>query len=93
MEPNQPIAPQDQPDNAEANSPITAADLADAIAELQAYRDRLFEETTTAAKKAKLSKAATMAKLEPELEPIDAMLQGLQIQLDAMIAEERSLNR
>jgi hypothetical protein len=93
MEPSQPIETRDQPSDAPTSGPITAADLADAIAELQAYRDRLFEETTTAAKKAKLSKAATMAKLEPELEPIDAMLQGLQIQLDAMIAEEKSLNR
>jgi hypothetical protein len=86
MEPSQPIETRDQP----STGPITAADIADAIAELQAYRDRLFEETTTAAKKAKLSKAATMAKLDPELVPIDAMLQNLRTQHEAMVIEEQS---
>jgi hypothetical protein len=71
----------------EPNAPVTAQDLAEAIAELQAYRDRLFEETTAAAKKAKLSKAATMAKLDPELIPIDTMLQNLRAQHAAMVAE------
>jgi hypothetical protein len=87
METSHPI---ESGDTQPSNAPITAADLADAIAELQTYRDRLFEETTAAAKKAKLSQAATMAKLNPELVPIDAMLQNLRTQHEAMVAEEQS---
>ena len=56
---------------------VTAADLADLIVEFEKYRDRLISETTEAAKKAKLSKKATMAKLEPQLADIDAKLQRL----------------
>lgn len=71
----------------DTDAPITPQDLAEAITELQAYRDRLFEETTAAAKKAKLTKTATMARLEPELAPIDAMLEKLRTQHAAMLAE------
>ncbi|PSB08570.1 hypothetical protein C7B62_16215 [Pleurocapsa sp. CCALA 161] len=59
---------------------VTAADLADLIVEFEKYRDRLISETTEAAKKAKLSKKATMAKLEPQLADIDAKLQRLKEQ-------------
>jgi hypothetical protein len=47
---------------------------------MEKYRDRLVNETMDAAKKAKLSKKATMAKLEPQLADIDAKLQLLREQ-------------
>jgi hypothetical protein len=59
---------------------VTATDLAELIVEFEKYRDRLIAETTEAAKKAKLSKKATMAKLEPQLADIDAKLQRLKEQ-------------
>jgi hypothetical protein len=59
---------------------VTATDLAELIVEFEKYRDRLITETTEAAKKAKLSKKATMAKLEPQLADIDAKLQRLKEQ-------------
>jgi hypothetical protein len=61
-------------------TPVTAADLAELIVEFEKYRDRLISETTEAAKKAKLSKKATMVKLEPQLADIDAKLQRLREQ-------------
>ena len=63
-----------------ADTPVTAEDLAELIVEFEQYRDRLVNETTEAAKKAKLSKKATMAKLEPQLADIDAKLQRLREQ-------------
>ena len=63
-----------------SETPVTAEDLAELIVEFEKYRDRLVSETTTAAKKAKLSKKATMAKLEPQLADIDAKLQRLREQ-------------
>lgn len=61
-------------------NPVTAEDLAELIVEFEKYRDRLVKETTEAAKKAKLTKKATMAKLEPQLADIDAKLQRLREQ-------------
>jgi hypothetical protein len=63
-----------------ADTPVTAEDLAEVISEMEKYRDRLVNETMEAAKKAKLSKKATMAKLEPQLADIDAKLQLLRQQ-------------
>ena len=63
-----------------ADTPVTAEDLAELILEFEQYRDRLVNDTTEAAKKAKLSKKATMAKLEPQLADIDAKLQRLREQ-------------
>ncbi|MGL5941228.1 MAG: hypothetical protein ACRC2S_12680 [Waterburya sp.] len=63
-----------------ADTPVTAEDLAEVISEMEKYRDRLLNETMDAAKKAKLSKKATMAKLEPQLADIDAKLQLLREQ-------------
>lgn len=62
------------------DTPVTAEDLAELIVEFEKYRDRLVNETTEAAKKAKLSKKVTMAKLEPQLVDIDAKLQRLREQ-------------
>ncbi|MGL4883319.1 MAG: hypothetical protein ACRC8K_20005 [Waterburya sp.] len=63
-----------------ADTPVTAEDLAEVIVEMEKYRDRLLNETMEAAKKAKLSKKATMAKLEPQLADIDAKLEFLRQQ-------------
>ena len=63
-----------------ADTSVTAEDLAELIIEFEQYRDRLVNDTTEAAKKAKLSKKATMAKLEPQLADIDAKLQRLREQ-------------
>ena len=63
-----------------ADTPVTAEDLAELIVEFEKYRERLVNETMTAAKKAKLSKKATMTKLEPQLADIDSKLQLLREQ-------------
>ena len=66
--------------------PVTAEAIAETIAEFEAYRERLLNETLTAAKKAKMSKKDTMAKLEPELEKIDAVLANLRTQHETMVS-------
>ena len=63
-----------------AETPVTAAELTELIGEFEKYRARLIDETTEAAKKAKLSKKATMAKLEPQLAEIDTKLERLRSQ-------------
>lgn len=63
-----------------ADTPVTASELAELIVEFEKYRDRLIGDTTEAAKKAKLSKKATMAKLEPQLADIDSKLERLRSQ-------------
>ncbi|MGD1940909.1 MAG: hypothetical protein ACFB0G_06325 [Leptolyngbyaceae cyanobacterium] len=55
----------------------TPEELATAIAELQEYRDRLVDETISAAKKAKVMKGQAQTNLEPTLAKIDAMLEEL----------------
>jgi hypothetical protein len=57
-----------------------AQELAEVIAELEHYRERLLNDTVEAAQKAKLMKSAVMAKLDPELAKIDATLQHLREQ-------------
>lgn len=57
-----------------ADTPATPEELAELIVEFEKYRDRLVTETMEAAKKAKMSKKSTMAKLEPQLAEIDAKL-------------------
>ncbi|MBX9259101.1 hypothetical protein H1Q63_35145 [Desmonostoc muscorum CCALA 125] len=63
---------------------VTAQDLAEAITELEQYRERLVQETTETAKRAKLMRVSVMAKLEPELAKIDAALQELRNQHAAL---------
>ncbi|MEM7725061.1 MAG: hypothetical protein AAF208_01655 [Cyanobacteria bacterium P01_A01_bin.45] len=55
----------------------TVNELTEIIQEFEQYRDRLLNETMEAAKRAKLPKSGVMAKLEPELEKIDAKIQEL----------------
>ncbi|BAY76025.1 hypothetical protein NIES25_24740 [Nostoc linckia NIES-25] len=59
---------------------VTTQDIAEVIAELEEYRERLVQETTETAKRAKLMRVSVMAKLEPELAKIDAALQELRNQ-------------
>ncbi len=50
------------------------------IAEFEQYRERLLNDTMEAGKKAKLSKSAVMAQLEPELAKIDGVINQLRQQ-------------
>ncbi|MEH1966506.1 MULTISPECIES: hypothetical protein [unclassified Nostoc] len=63
---------------------VTAQDVAEVIAELEQYRERLIQETTETAKRAKLMRVNVMAKLEPELAKIDSALQELRDQQAAL---------
>lgn len=63
-----------------SDTPVTAQELAEVIQEFEQYRDRLVNETMTAAKKAKLSKKMAMSKLEPQLAVIDSKLEQLRNQ-------------
>lgn len=77
----------DNATNAETeNEPITAEAIAETIVEFEQYRERLLNETLSAAKKAKMSKKDTMEKLEPELEKIDAVIKNLRTQHEAMVS-------
>ena len=62
-------------------SPATTQDIAEVIAELEEYRDRLIAESTETAKKAKLTKSMLMAQLDPELTKIEAALAQLRSQI------------
>ena len=63
--------------------PTTASteDITEVIAELEQYRDRLIQESTETAQKAKLTKSALEAQLAPELEKIEAALTQLRLQI------------
>ncbi|MEH2022208.1 hypothetical protein [Nostoc sp.] len=63
---------------------VTDQDVAEVIAELEQYRERLVQETTETAKRAKLMRVSVMAKLEPELAKIDSALQELRNQQAAL---------
>ncbi len=64
----------------------TAQEIAEVIQEFEQYRERLVQETVSAAQKAKLPPKAAMAKIEPELAQIDASLAGLRDRLATMTA-------
>ena len=83
MSENEELNPSDS-DNDEtvANSRETNVDeVAEVIAEFEKYRERLVNETMTAAQKAKLPQKVAMAKIEPELAKIDAGQDALRAQL------------
>ncbi|MEH1908550.1 hypothetical protein [Nostoc sp.] len=63
---------------------VTAQNIAEVIAELEQYRERLVQETTETAKRAKLMRVNVMAKLEPELAKIDSALEELRNQQAAL---------
>jgi hypothetical protein len=62
-----------------ASAEPSPAEIAEVVAELQAYRDRLIEDFTATAKKAKLPKSMVMAQLKthPEIVKIEASLAQL----------------
>ena len=62
-------------------------EITELINEFEKYRERLTSETLDAAKKAKMSKKETMARLEPELAKIDAALTQLRTQLATLTGE------
>jgi maltooligosyltrehalose synthase len=64
--------------------PVTHQDLAEVIQEFEQYRQRLLDDMTTAAQKAKLPKSKLMARLEPELAQIDSTLENLRAQYAAL---------
>ncbi|GBF81925.1 hypothetical protein [Aphanothece sacrum] len=64
---------------------ITAQELLEVIEEIEQYRERLVNETISAAQKAKLSQKTALAKIEPELAQIDAALQNLRTQQAALV--------
>jgi DNA-binding transcriptional ArsR family regulator len=55
----------------------TAAEIVEILGELEQYRERLINDMTDAAKKAKMTKAAMMQHIEPELKEIDLRIAGL----------------
>jgi hypothetical protein len=59
---------------------VTAAELAEVIAEMEEYRERLVQDITEAAQKAKLTKSQMTAAMSPDLELIDNKLQQLRDQ-------------
>ena len=82
------VEPSDNvPDSEVESSPVGIAELAEAITELEQYRERLVNDTLDTAKRAKMMKAAVMANLEPELANIDAMLADLRSQQAALSAQ------
>ena len=72
---------------ATATPQVSIEEITELITEFEKYRERLTSETLDAAKKAKMSKKETMARLEPELAKIDAALVQLRAQLTAIAPE------
>lgn len=70
-----------------ATPQVSIEEITELIAEFEKYRERLMNETLDAAKKAKMSKKETMARLEPELAQIEAALTQLQAQLATLTPE------
>ena len=79
-------------DKAEGITPstniVTSQDLAELIQEFEQYRERLVNDMTIAAKKAKLPKSKLMARLDPELAHIDATLDNLRMQHAALTEDD-----
>ena len=64
--------------------PATPENIAEVIAQLEQYQERLLETMKTTAKKAKFGKSKAMTDLEPELTKIDAALKELRTQHAAL---------
>ena len=73
-----------EPQESTTTDQSTAEEVAALIVEFEQYRERLLNDTFDAAKKAKMSKKETMANLEPELAKIDAALESLKAQQQAL---------
>jgi hypothetical protein len=74
------------------SEPVTPEALAEIIQEFEQYRERLVSEMTTAAQKAKLSKAKLMTKLEPKLAQIDATLDNLRSEYTALVENSQKMH-
>lgn len=85
LENSENTTPDDQ-GNDSTNSEVSLQQLTEVIAELEEYRDRLLNETLANAQKAKISKAKTLAQLEPQLAEIDATLEQLRDQQSNFMA-------
>jgi hypothetical protein len=64
----------------------TPEELAELIADLEQYRERLLNDTMEMAQRAKVMRAQAMASLEPDLARIDGMLQELRDRQAALTA-------
>jgi uncharacterized membrane-anchored protein YhcB (DUF1043 family) len=64
----------------------TAQELAEVIAELEQYRERLVNDTLSMAQRAKVMKSKAMAHLEPDLAQIDVTLEDLRNRQAALTA-------
>ncbi|MEG3892214.1 MULTISPECIES: hypothetical protein [unclassified Microcoleus] len=84
MSENEELNPSDNEETVATSPETNVEELAEVIAEFEKYRERLVNETMTAAQKAKLPPKAAMAKIEPELAKIDAGLDSLRAQLAAL---------
>jgi uncharacterized protein YdcH (DUF465 family) len=84
MSENEELNPSEHDETVANSTETNAEELTEVIAEFEQYRERLVNETITAAQKAKLSQKAAMAKIEPELAKIDAGLESLRAQLAAL---------
>ncbi len=69
-----------EPSEMTTTEQATNEELTEVIAEFELYRQRLVNDTMEAGKKAKLTKSAVLAQLEPELNKIDSILEGLRQQ-------------
>lgn len=69
----------------ESTAPATLQDIDEAIVEMETYRERLVNDMTNMAQKAKISKSQMMTNLEPELNQIDQALQQLRNQKAALV--------
>jgi hypothetical protein len=66
------------------SEPVTPQAIAEVIQEFEVYRQRLIDDLTNAAQKAKLPKSKLNARLEPELAKIDETLANLRAQHAAL---------
>jgi hypothetical protein len=68
------------------NAAASLPELEEAIAEMEAYRERLVNDMTAMAQRAKISKSQMMTNLEPELSQIDTALQQLREQKTTLVS-------
>lgn len=68
------------------NATASLPELEEAIAEMEAYRERLVNDMTAMAQRAKISKSQMMTNLEPELSQIDTALQQLREQKTTLVS-------
>jgi hypothetical protein len=69
----------DSPDIASVDQ-ATSQELAEIIAELEQYRERLVNDTLSMAQRAKIMKSKALETLEPSLAQIDGQLKALRLQ-------------